>query len=91
MSNWAVDHEAPATFDRLLFEFCRTHCVNPLAVIVASHAGTVPVFADEDLSESWKAYHQAKARLRLVSSVGNLTLPKAAVPWSEVCITVSSP
>jgi hypothetical protein len=85
MSNYAVDHEPPRTFDQLLFEFCRAHSVNPLTVVVASHAGTVPVFEDEALARSWQSYHQTNARLRLVSRLSNLTLPKVSVSWGAVC------
>jgi hypothetical protein len=83
-SNTTVDHEAPNTFDSLLFTFCREHGINPLDVRVGSKGGVVAVFEDEDLLHRWQSFHQDRANLRLVSRTGNLRLPKPRVAWGEL-------
>lgn len=84
-SNCVVDHVPPATFDWILFQFCREHSINPLAVAVGSHKGTLAVFDNKALSQSWQRYHQANAHLRLISRLANLRLQKVKVPWYTVC------
>jgi hypothetical protein len=83
--NCSVDHKPPKTFDRILFEFCQNHKINPLKVKVGSHGGTVAVFEDEFLIANWQRYHQEHAVLRLMSKLGNLQLPKTKVNWSLIC------
>ena len=80
-TNCHVDHMAPKTFDRLLFDFSAAMGVRPQDVRVDSIEGTIAVFEDEELGRSWAAYHQNNAELRLVSARGNLKLPKIVVPW----------
>lgn len=82
--NCAVDHTPPATFDRLLFEFCQSRVLNPLGVSIDSLEGTVPMLADQDILVDWTTYHESAAHLRLLSRIGNLQLTKEAVPWSEL-------
>lgn len=77
-----VDHEAPATFDVLLRDFCEQHGVDPAAVLVGSEGGTVAWIEDNTIREAWQVFHAERARLRLVSSVGNLMLAKTRVKWS---------
>jgi hypothetical protein len=83
-SNAAVDHESPNTFDTLVFAFCTEHNINPLKVRVDSEGGVLAVFEDQDLLQRWSAFHQGRAKLRLVSRIGNLKLPKPRVTWSEL-------
>lgn len=78
----AVDHTPPETFDSLLFNFCQSHRVNPLAVSVGSKHGTVAVLENQTILVAWQNYHQSNAVLRLVSRIGNLQLPKMEVQWS---------
>ena len=80
----AVDHTPPQTFDQLLYDFCRSRSLNPLTVAVGSEGGTVAVLEDIELLVSWQEYHRRNAHLRVVSRIGNLQLPKVAVPWSEL-------
>lgn len=82
--NCAVDHTPPATFDRLLFDFCRSRVLNPLGVSIDSLEGTVPMIADQDILVDWKTYHESAAHLRLLSRIGNLQLTKMAAPWSDL-------
>lgn len=82
--NAAVDHTPPTTFDQLLFDFCLQRRINPLCVSVGSEGGTVAVFKDLSLRSEWQAYHQERAKLRLVSKLGNLQLPKATIDWSPL-------
>ena len=83
-SNAAVDHEAPNTFDTLVFTFCTERKINPLKVRVGSEGGVLAVFEDQDLLQRWSAFHQDRASLRLVSRIGNLKLPKPRVTWAEL-------
>jgi hypothetical protein len=82
--NVAVDHSPPGTFDQLLFEYCRERCINPLTVSVGSEGGVVAVFDDPTLTQDWQSYHERLARLRLLSRLGNLQLPKSSVPWQDL-------
>ena len=82
--NAAVDHTPPATFDQMLFDFCRNAGVNPLAVRVVSVGGTVAALADEQLAQAWRSHHKATARLRLLSRLGNLKLEKTVIRWAEL-------
>lgn len=80
----AVDHTPPKTFDQLLYDFCRNRSLNPLCVAVVSKGGTVAALDDAELLAVWQAYHSENAHLRLLSKIGNLQLPRASVPWSEL-------
>lgn len=79
--NVAVDHIPPATFDQLLFDFCVQHALNPLTISVCSEGGTVAILEDQNLLLTWQDYHADNAKLRLLSKVGNLQLPKVMAPW----------
>lgn len=82
--NVAVDHIPPATFDKLLFDFCVQHAVNRLTIIVGSEGGTVAILEDQNLLSTWQDYHAVNAKLRLLSKLGNLQLPKVMVPWDRL-------
>lgn len=83
-STCAVDHAPPKTFDLLLFDFCQGRALNPLRVAVGSDGGTVALFVDQELQAAWQAYHREHSKLRLLSKLGNLQLPKISVPWSAL-------
>lgn len=78
-----IDHEPPATFDCILFDFCQREQLNPLLVDVVE-IETVPVFSDSRIASNWQAYHQEKARLRVTAAKANLGLAKAHVPWDQL-------
>jgi len=82
--NSAVDHINPKSFDKLLFDFCKTYKINPLTVEVSSINGVVAKYADENLEEQWNKYHDTNAELRVISKTGNLQLPKEKAPWEEI-------
>ncbi len=82
--NCNVDHTPPKTFDQLLYDFCHSRSLNPLQVAVGSEGGTVAVFEDSELLAAWQAYHREHAELRLLSTTGNLQLPKMTLTWSEL-------
>ena len=84
--NYAVDHEIPMTFDQLLFNFSVERKVNPLTVNVGSIEGTVAIFSDGSLAQDWCKYHRANAKLRLISRIANMQLPKPRVVWDSICL-----
>ena len=84
-NNSAVDHEPPATFDQLLYDFTSQRGLNPLAVEIASIGGTVATFADDALASQWAIHHKEHAQLRLISKIANAQLPKPKLAWQELC------
>ena len=78
----AVDHVAPITFDKLLFDFTCDHDINPLNVSVGSRNGTVAIFDDTDLESQWIEYHDAHANLRLLSRTGHAQLSSQRIDWA---------
>ena len=89
--NCHVDHFAPETFDKLVFDFCSSRSINPVNVSVESQNGTVPVFANKSLADDWRTYHHQHAQLRLLSQTGNLQLPKSSVAWSGLGVEAHEP
>ena len=83
--NSEVDHVAPLTFDRLLFDFTQIHGIEPSQISVGSIEGTIACFDDDALSESWASYHKEHACLRLISKVGHRELESPRVNWESVC------
>jgi hypothetical protein len=81
---YAVDHVAPLTFDRLLYDFSLAQRLNPLAVPIRSHNGTVAVFEDSEVAARWVAYHNENARLRLLSRAGHAQLPTERIDWTPI-------
>lgn len=59
--------------------------MNPLTIIVCSEDGTVAILEDLNLLPTWQDYHAGNAKLRLLSKLGNLQLPKVMVPWDRLC------
>lgn len=81
-----VDHKYPLTFEALLANFCHDHRVNPWNVAIEANTGQVVVraFADRDLAEKWKKYHEQHADLEVVTVKKNLSAPKARVDWTAL-------
>lgn len=82
--NCAVDHVAPVTFDRLLHKFTLISAINPLHVAVGSRNGTVAEFEDPELHAKWVAYHNANAKLILLSRTGHAQLSTERIDWSTI-------
>lgn len=78
-----VDHAYPRTFDALLFGFCLENGINPLTVEVVEREGCLHHIIDDEIRDSWWAYHRHYAELRLLSSVDNLKAKKARIDWSK--------
>jgi len=78
-----IDHKPPATFDRLVFDFCNSAQINPLLVLV-KEIETVPTFLDARLAEQWSLYHRNHAKLRVLSRSANLGLQKINIPWNTL-------
>jgi len=82
--NADVDHIAPNTFDRLLYNFCSVHKINPVDVDIESINGTIAKISNSDIENNWMKYHQLYAELRLISKTANLTQPKQRLDWPEI-------
>jgi hypothetical protein len=82
--NCAVDHVAPLSFDRLLFQFTSLFDLKPLEVEVGTLEGTVAVFASKEIESSWMEYHHTHCDLRLLTSKGNLQSKPERVDWSSL-------
>ena len=69
-----VDHECPA-FDAIVDEFVREFRLVPDAVALAGDGDNerVTVFADAKLADRFRVFHNARAKLRIVSQRANLT------------------
>lgn len=80
----SVDHVKPMTFDQLLFDFTKSHDINPLNVEVDSLEGTVAIFTDSRILSDWQNYHQSNCVLRLLSKTGNLQVKSPRLDWSEL-------
>jgi hypothetical protein len=75
-----VDHEPPATFDRLLADFVRLEGLDPLTVECEGHddGNVEKSFRDHALAARWAQYHRDHARLRVVSKNANLSQVRKA-------------
>lgn len=73
-----VDHEDP-TFDELF----RTYFREPVSIVVVSQGTLGARFADPDLEQRWLRFHDAKAKLRLLSPKANLARPRTRVRVSD--------
>lgn len=62
-----IDHAPPHLFDNLLFEFVQEHAINPLKVGIEEGNGGRRTFVKQSIKDTWSAYHQEKAQLRVVS------------------------
>jgi hypothetical protein len=70
-----VDHEPPATFDRLRRDFVVAIGLDPEQVVTTGHADneTVLGFADPAVADAFARFHRERARLRLLSIGANLS------------------
>jgi hypothetical protein len=69
-----VDHQPPKTLARLVDDWLAAEGVSVSDVII-DHTGdlrSVDTVADECRRDSWRAFHKAHAKLRVVSAAGNL-------------------
>lgn len=85
LENSEVDHMAPLTFDRLLYDFTKTHGIDPGNTSVGSIEGTVACFDDGGLSENWASYHKGHACLRLVSKAEHRKIGRPRINWECIC------
>ena len=70
MSELVIDHEAPLFFDVLLLDFVKLEGINPLTVpLLRSNGWTL--FADDELADRRRAFHQHNATLRAISASEN--------------------
>lgn len=82
--NAVVDHVAPLTFDRLLFDFTSDGGIDPIATAVVSRNGTVALFENDSLTRDWAEYHRNRSNLRLMSRSGHAQLRKDRIDWSAL-------
>lgn len=77
-----VDHEPPDTFDRLVELFFANEPVPIEKVPLKEHSDgdLVDQLADAALAERWQNFHAERARLRIISSKGNLSLGRVNRP-----------
>jgi hypothetical protein len=75
VQNTHVDHVPPATFDAIVHDFIKLHSINPTEVkLTGARDGEIgDNFADSNLSEAFRQFHNEKAQLRLVSAKANLS------------------
>ena len=85
LGNSEVDHVAPLTFDKLLYDFTRTtHGIDPCKVSVGSIEGTIACFDDDVLSDNWASYHKKRACLRLISKEKHREVSSPRVDWENI-------
>lgn len=76
--NYHVDHAPPNTFQRMATDFLAGENVDAMVITDGDSHGNFAdrFFKDRTIAISWQNYHRSHARLRIVSSIGNLQLPK---------------
>ena len=82
--NCAIDHTPPSTFDKLLFQFTVAEQIRPTTVEIGSTNGVMAEFVDAGIKARWQVYHKKHAKLRAISRIGNLQLPKERVDWDAL-------
>lgn len=82
--NSVVDHEAPKTFDRILFDFCCKQEIDPLEVSVGSKEGTLAVFEDQIIESKWAEFHKSNASLRLLEKITHQKLSQIRIDWESL-------
>ena len=70
----ATDHENPQTFDRLFKDWCVSENVDPKDIETVSIENSRRTFKNEILKNSWIAFHQQHASLRVIHRTANLSL-----------------
>lgn len=80
-NNCHVDHEAPNTFDVIVSDFITSTLVNVDEVeLLTGEDGRVTVdFVDKVLEQKFVEFHNERAKLRLLSRLGNLSLARRGV------------
>jgi hypothetical protein len=70
-----VDHIPPDTFAKLLANFTAQYDIDAEKIEIQDSGSSIgKTFADADLTENWMRYHEMNAKLRVVSTLANLTI-----------------
>ena len=88
MADLAIDHKPPQFFDGLLLYFVKTEGINPLTVPLRQSDGWT-LFADDELADRWRAFHQFNANLRAISESENAGLKPRSDDWVGYCLGLS--
>ncbi len=86
MTELAIDHTPPLTFDALLLAFVKEHSINPMDVAVVRREGWT-LLADDRLADAWREYHQERAVLRPISTGENALHRPRTTEWLTLCGT----
>ena len=84
MTELAIDHTPPLTFDALLLAFVKEHGINPMDVAVVRREGWT-LLADERMADGWREYHQQRAALRLISTRESALHRPSTTEWVKLC------
>ena len=84
MTELAIDHLPPLTFDALLLTFVKEHSINPMDVAVVRREGWT-LLADDRLADAWREYHQQRAVLRPISTGENHLHKPRTTEWLTLC------
>ena len=84
MTELAIDHAPPLTFDALLLAFVNDRSINPMDVAVVRREGWT-LLADERLADDWREYHQERAVLRSISNKENALHKPRTDEWLTLC------
>ena len=84
MADLVIDHEAPMFFDGLLLYFVKTEGINPLTVSLRRNNGWT-LFADDEVADKWRAFHQFNAKLRAISASENADFKPRSADWVAYC------
>ena len=84
MTELAIDHTPPLTFDALLLSFVKEQSINPMDVAVTSRDGWT-LLADDRLANAWRDYHQERAVLRPISTGENHLHKPRTTEWLTLC------
>jgi len=84
MSELAIDHEPPQTFDALLLAFVKEQGINPMDVSVVKSSGWT-LLADECLADAWREFHKQRAVLRPISTSENALHRPRTDAWLTLC------
>ena len=84
MTELAIDHAPPLTFDALLLSFVKEHSINPMDVAVVRRDGWT-LLVDDRLADAWREYHQERAVLRPISTKENALHRPRTDEWLALC------
>lgn len=72
----ATDHQYPQTFDRIFKDWCVSENLDSKDIETISIQNSRRTFKNEILNNSWIAFHQQHASLRVIHRTANLSLGK---------------